>query len=157
MEIERKFLVTNDLWRQTASTPILIRQGYLNKDADLAVRIRTKGTGAYITIKSGSKSKGDALVRDEFEYEIPIDDANYILDNLCVQPNINKRRYKIIALDGKQWEVDEFISPQPGLILAEIELSSDEEKFILPEWAGKEVTHDERYSNRNIANATLDE
>lgn len=142
-EIERKFLVTGDAWRTKHGT--LIRQGYLHNEVDSTVRVRTKGERAYLTIK-GSMT---GITRAEFEYEIPLEDANEILDELCQKPLIEKIRHEIHA-DGFKWEIDEFLEDNAGLVVAEIELEDENQEFPMPAWLGKEVSEDARYLNANL-------
>jgi len=157
IEIERKFLVRDNSWRKFAASNVLIRQGYLSRDPERVVRIRRAGASSYLTIKSSfGKVASNALLRTEFEYSIPVEDADFMLDRLCLLPVINKRRFKVIDDAQRVWEVDEFISPHPALMLAEIELTHSDDEIMLPPWVGREVTHDQRYSNNNIASATLD-
>lgn len=139
-EIERKFLVNGSSWK----TPdgIRIRQGYLHTDPGRAVRVRTVGGKAFLTIKGSPVG----LARPEFEYEIPVHDAEVILDQLCLRPLIEKTRHRV-AFQGHTWEVDEFAGANSGLVLAEIELADEDEAFSRPEWLGEEVTHDPRYYN----------
>lgn len=157
IEIERKFLVKDDGWRRLARPPLLIRQGYLGRDPERVVRVRRVGEHAYLTIKgTAGKVSANALLRMEFEYDIPVDDAVVLLDQLCLPPVIEKRRYLVVEGDGKRWEVDEFIFPHPSLVMAEIELAHSDEPVAVPSWVGREVTQDRRYSNNNIATAVLD-
>lgn len=145
IEIERKFLVTNDTWRQGA-TPTLYRQGYLCSDETRTVRARIAADKAYLTIKSATSG----VSRAEFEYQIPLPDANYILDNLCGRPVIEKNRH-LVQHRGMTWEIDEFLGENAGLIIAEIELPSEDHPFDLPPWAGLEVSSDKRYYNSYLA------
>ena len=144
VEIERKFLLTGDAWRALGQ-PVLLRQGYLSLDPERTVRVRVEGEGAVITIKS--KSVG--ATRGEWEYPLPLADANDLLDRVCVQPIIEKYRSRI-ALAGHTWEVDEFLGANKGLLFAEIELASEDQAFSKPDWIGEEVTHDRRYFNSNL-------
>ena len=143
-EIERKFLVRDESFK-LFSTGVLYRQGYLNRDKERTVRVRVAGELAYITIKGIT----NGMERLEFEYQIPMKDANELLETLCVKPLIEKLRYNIVT-EGHLWEVDEFIGENEGLIIAEVELKSAEEQVVLPEWVGKEVTGDVRYYNSNL-------
>lgn len=154
MEIERKFLVSGEAWRRDVTACHVIRQGYLSRDPERVVRVRTVGDKAFLTIK-GPSMAGGALARPEFEYEVPMADAEFMLAELCLKPAIDKRRHIVPGPDGKTWEVDEFVSPHPGLVLAEIELSTPDETFVLPAWLGREVTRDYRYANNQIATADL--
>jgi CYTH domain-containing protein len=142
-EIERKFLVRGESWRGTESR--MLRQGYLNRSQEHTVRVRTDGDRAFLTIKGLTSG----ATRPEFEYAIPIDDANEMLDTLCEKPLIEKRRHLVMHA-GKRWEVDEFLGDNIGLVVAELELRREDEAFALPEWVGKEVTHDPRYLNANL-------
>jgi adenylate cyclase len=144
-EIERKFLVKGDQWRALASAT-LFRQGYLSIDKERTVRIRVAGERGYLTIKGRSSG----ISRAEFEYEIPLADAEQMLDTLCIKPLIEKRRHRIVY--GRHvWEVDEFLGDNQGLIVAEIELGHETENFERPEWIGVEVSNDARYFNSNLS------
>lgn len=140
-EIERKFLVVNDIWRKLGKSEFY-QQGYLLIEKGKTIRVRAIGEKAFLTIKSAAIN----FSRDEFEYQIPISDAKYLLENLCEKPIIEKYRTKI-SIDNLIWEVDEFIGENEGLIFAEVELQSEEQKIILPDWIGKEVTGDHHYNN----------
>jgi len=144
VEIERKFLVKKDLLPALRNGMHLV-QGYLAISAEVTVRIRSKGENAFVTIKG----KSTGLSRPEFEYEIPLQEAKEMLEKLCVKPLIEKTRY-LISENGKQWEVDVFEKENEGLILAEIELMHEEQKIILPPWAGEEVTGNPDYYNVNL-------
>jgi len=144
-EIERKFLVTGEAWRQVDGT--LYRQGYLNTTKERTVRVRRKGHQAFLTIKGETVG----ATRLEFEYEIPSDDADQMLDELCERPLIEKKRYKI-EHQGLIWEVDEFFGENEGLILAEVELAHEDQAIPKPSWIGTEVTDDPRYFNANLVN-----
>lgn len=145
VEIERKFLVKNDQWRGLAQGH-LYRQGYIPTQDYTTVRVRIIGDQSYVTIKG----KNTGMSRLEFEYEIPLADADQMLTNLCSPPLIEKYRY-CIEFAGKIWEVDEFLGENQGLTLAEIELSREDESVELPDWVGEEVTGDRRYYNVNLA------
>ena len=142
-EIERKFLVNGESWRTGAGT--LIRQGHLRNQIEGTVRVRTKGERAYLTIKGNATG----ITRLEFEYEIPVDDANQILDKLCIKPLIEKIRYEV-HIGGFKWEIDEFLEENSGLVVAEIELEDENQEFPKPDWLGKEVSDDFRYQNANL-------
>ena len=144
VEIERKFLVLNNDWR-TLGTPVNYAQGYLTADGIRTVRIRIAGEEGFITIKGGS----NGISRLEFEYPIPVLDALEML-RLCAIPVIQKFRTKI-DYKGKIWEIDEFEGDNKGLILAEIELTSEDESFDIPPWIGQEVTGDLRYFNSQLS------
>ena len=143
-EIERKFLVRGDRWRALGSGTAY-RQGYLSTEIDRTVRVRTIADRGYLTIKG--RSVGAA--RPEYEYEIPLEEANEMLDKLCKRPLIEKSRYKI-EHRGFTWEVDDFAGENKGLVIAEIELSDEQQQFDLPDWIGEEVTGDPRYLNANL-------
>ena len=145
IEIERKFIPANNDWRTTKMQTTLYRQGYLNTDKDRTVRIRVAGDKAYLTIKG--------LVQDaqrlEFEYEIPVTEANIMIDRLCEKPLIEKYRHKIKHAE-LIWDIDEFLGENSGLIVAEIELEYRDQKIDLPDWIGMEVTGDPAYYNANL-------
>ena len=143
-EIERKFLLKSDAWRALA-TGTTYRQGYLNSAKERTVRIRTVGDKAFLTIKGISVG----VTRAEYEYPIPFDDCNAMLDNLAEKPLIEKKRYKIAA-GGFIWEIDEFFGENQGLIVAEVELQSEDQAFDKPAWIGEEVSGDPRYFNSNL-------
>lgn len=143
IEIERKFLVRGDAWR--AAPPVYFSQGYLNRDKARTVRVRIAGSEAFLTIKGQSVG----ATRAEFEYPIPLWDARELLA-LCEQPLIEKNRRKILH-EGVVWEVDEFLGENRGLVVAEIELPTEDTAFARPEWLGEEVTSDERYFNSNLS------
>ena len=143
VEIERKFLVVGDAWR--SATAVYYSQGYLNRDKARTVRVRIAGDQAFLTIKGITQGAS----RAEFEYTIPVEDAKALLA-ICEQPLIEKYRRKI-TYEGFVWEVDEFLGENFGLVVAEIELPSEDTQFPKPEWIGKEVTQDERYYNSNLS------
>lgn len=143
VEIERKFLVQSDAWRGAEGTRYC--QGYLSSVAERTVRVRTAKDKGYLTIKGMASGAS----RQEFEYEIPVQEANEMLNELCERPLIEKYRYKI-EYGGFIWEVDEFLGDNKGLIIAEIELPSEDAIFEKPAWLGEEVTEDPRYYNANL-------
>ena len=143
LEIERKFLVVSDEWRDAAE-PTYYCQGYLNSDKNRTVRIRIAGSTAQITIKGISTG----ATRAEFEYSIPMEDAKQLLQ-LCERPLIQKHRRKI-PLNNLIWEVDEFAGENEGLVIAEVELASEDQDVKLPSWIGREVTHDAKYFNSSL-------
>ena len=143
-EIERKFLVTGDGWRGK-SLGKRYRQGYLSTVKERTVRVRTVDDKGFITVKGLSVGAS----RSEYEYEIPAGDANEMLDRLCERPLIEKTRYRIPGA-GVVWEVDEFQGENRGLIVAEVELESEDQQVSLPDWIGREVTDDPRYYNANL-------
>ncbi len=144
IEIERKFLVRDERWRGLAVGASL-RQGYLSSHPDRIVRVRIEGASAMLTIKGRTVG----VSRGEWEYPIPLQEATTFLDGLCEKPTIDKTRYRI-PFEGMIWEVDEFYGDNAGLVVAEIELMSENQPFIKPEWIGEEVTQDSRYFNANL-------
>ena len=145
-EIEHKFLLANDDWRELVTYSAEFRQGYLNSDETSSIRVRIAGDKAWLNIKSATIGTH----RLEFEYEIPLTDAKQIIANLCHKPLIEKRRH--FVNDGAHlWEIDEFAGENQGLIVAEIELSAVGETFNKPAWLGQEVTEDVRYYNNNLS------
>lgn len=142
-EIERKFLVRGSGWKREAiGQPY--RQGYLSTDPLRTVRVRIVGEQAYLTIKG----QGEGLVRPEFEYPIPLNDALQLL-GMCLWPLIEKTRYRV-EHGTHLWEIDEFAGENSGLVVAEVELQSPDEAIAFPEWVGEEVTGDPRYLNANL-------
>ena len=139
IEIERKFLVIGEAWREAPA--VYYSQGYLNREKDRTVRVRIAGDEAFLTVKGVSTG----AARAEFEYSIPLWDARDLLA-LCEQPLIEKYRRKILY-EGFIWEVDEFLGANQGLVIAEIELPAEDTPFTKPDWVGEEVTHDSRYFN----------
>ena len=144
VEIERKFLLLGDGWRGLAPGKHY-RQGYLSTVAARSVRVRVIEDRGYLTIKGATVS----VTRAEYEYVIPVEDAHAMLDNLCERPLIEKTRYRI-DYQGMVWEVDEFEGENEGLLLAEVELSSEDQVIALPDWVGEEVTGDPRFYNSNL-------
>ena len=143
-EIERKFLVSGEAWRETAEGT-RYRQGFLSTEPERTVRVRVAGPRGSITVKG----KNVGARRAEFEYEIPVADAERMLDTLCKRPLIEKVRYTV-AVAPHTWEIDVFEGENAGLVVAEIELRSEHEAFDKPEWVGDEVTGDPRYFNSNL-------
>ncbi|MDX2231382.1 MAG: CYTH domain-containing protein [Leptolyngbyaceae cyanobacterium bins.349] len=143
-EIERKFLVRGDEWRSLGQG-VTYAQGYLASEPGRVVRVRIAGEQGFLTIKGATAG----ISRAEYEYEIPVTDAQALLETLCDRPFIQKTRYKIHA-NGLLWEVDEFAGENQGLILAEVELQDPEQAIGLPPWIGEEVSHDPRYYNANL-------
>ena len=141
-EIERKFRVKKGVWRDEKATKY--RQGYLSTVKERTVRVRTIEDKGYLTIKGISIGAS----RMEFEYEIPRQDADELLD-ICEKPLIEKNRYKV-ENGGFVWEVDEFFGENQGLIVAELELENEDQDFPLPDWIGEEVTGDPRYFNSSL-------
>lgn len=145
LEIERKFLVIDDAWRQQAIGKDY-RQGYLTVDPERTVRVRIAGDRGFLTVKG--KSQG--MSRSEFEYPIPLKEASQLLDQLCLKPLIEKKRYTV-EYGGHTWEIDEFSGDNTGLIMAEVELAACDEQVELPPWVGEEVTNDNRYYNASLS------
>lgn len=144
-EIERKFLVAHQAWRESVNTIHVYRQGYLSYDSGRTVRVRATEVTGYLTIKGIT----EGLTRDEFEYEIPLADALALLQ-LCERPAIEKKRY-IVPNGAHVWEVDVFEGVNEGLVVAEIELGSEDEAFDKPNWLGNEVSGDRKYSNSALS------
>lgn len=144
IEIERKFLLKNDNWREGA-VGVHYKQAYLNEKGDNTVRVRIEGEKAKLTIKGKSSN----ISRLEFEYDIPMEDAEALF-TLAKTPIVEKFRYKIMYA-GNCWEVDEFLGMNRGLVVAEIELESETQSFEKPDWIGMEVSGDKRYTNANLA------
>lgn len=143
-EIERKFLVKTAAWKPQ-NEGIHFKQGYLNTQKERVVRVRIEGDKAKLTIKGVTTG----VTRSEFEYVIPVEDASLLLDNLCEKPLIDKHRHAEVH-GGKTWEIDVFHGDNEGLVVAEIELKSETETFVRPDWAGEEVSSDPRYFNSNL-------
>jgi adenylate cyclase len=145
-EIEHKFLVRDTRWRKDVYRSVPMRQGYLVSDKSRSVRIRIAGDTAHLNIKSGTLG----VSRSEFEYEIPLADAQELLDKLCRKPLLEKIRH-FLHYGNHTWEIDEFQGDNAGLIVAEVELVSLGEAFERPPWLGEEVSHDLRYYNSQLA------
>jgi CYTH domain-containing protein len=144
-EIERKFLVRREAWTPAGpGTPF--RQGYLSSAKERVVRVRIAGERAFLTVKGPTVG----LTRAEFEYAIPVEDAAAMLDGLCERPLVEKERH-VEVHGGKRWELDVFHGENEGLVVAELELASEDEPFAAPAWVGEEVSHDPRYANANLA------
>jgi len=147
VEIERKFLVTSEAFKNEAFRKTKIIQGFLNTHPERTVRVRLKGDQGFLTVK-GISSK-DGLTRFEWEEEIPKKDAENLL-NLCEKGIIDKTRYEV-KVDNHIFEVDEFFKSNEGLVIAEIELKSIDETFIKPSWIGEEVTGQPKYYNSQLS------
>jgi len=152
IEIERKFLLIDESWREAAHKVVPMAQGYLNDLAmvdsgamQTSVRVRIEGDAAFLNIKS--REAGPS--RQEFDYEIPVADARALLA-LCVGGKIDKRRH-YVRHEGHLWEIDEFLGDNAGLVVAEIELGHVDEIFVKPAWLGVEATHAQRYYNLALA------
>jgi CYTH domain-containing protein len=144
-EIERKFLVLEDSYKKLGAG-IFCVQGYICHEVDRVVRIRAYGEKGYLTIKG----KNEGFTREEFEYEIPVEDARFMLENYCAKDLIKKIRYEIL-FQGFHWIVDEFEGENKGLVLAEIELLDEAGSFLKPSWIGQEVSFDFRYTGTSLS------
>lgn len=145
-EIERKFLVVSDSWKAEVTGSKLLRQGYLSSNAKATVRVRTRDDNeAVVTIK-GSVS---GMSRAEYEYDVPVADAREML--AMAAPHVLEKRRYIVPFGGLTWEVDVFEGRHAGLVIAEVELASEDQHVELPEWVGAEVTHDDRYYNASLS------
>jgi len=147
IEIERKFLLRDDSWQASADSGVIIRQGYLAGSEKSSIRVRIAGDQANINIKSATLD----ITRQEYEYPIPVVDANEMLDSLCEGPLIEKIRYHV-PNEKHLWEIDVFSGDNQGLVVAEVELGSADENFERPGWLGEEVSDDTRYYNVCLVN-----
>ena len=146
VEIERKFLVCNEGWRSEVSEAFEVHQAYLTKTYDLSCRVRIlDGERATLTVKSAKRQ----LVRDEFEYEIPLEDAKRMMA-ICRSAAIEKTRHRL-EVDGMTWDIDVFNGDNTGLVMAEIELTEPSQDFARPAWLGAEVSDDSRYKNSELS------
>jgi CYTH domain-containing protein len=145
LEIERRFRVSSDAWRASVERSTRITQGYLAITEYSVIRVRVREAKGYVTIKS----RDGALAREEFEYGIPLDDAGSLL-KLCGHKVLEKIRHEV-TYAGYCWEIDEYLEPFEGLIIAEVELESEEEDPPRPSWIGDEITHDGSFSNAALA------
>ncbi len=148
MEIERKYFLKNDEWRKYVTNRIHIKQGYICSDPDRVVRIRITDSKAFITIKGMNTN----ISRPEFEYEIPVKDAEEMYSIFCQKANLEKFR-NIVMFKNHKWEIDEFAGRHQGLIFAEVELQSEDEKIEFPDWIGQEITGIPKYYNSNLVKA----
>ena len=144
IEIEKKFLLKNEDWKRQCTEGVQIKQGYLNSHTERTVRIRISGGNGEITIKG----KTENLTRKEFEYQIPYEEALSLIQ-LCETPIIEKTRFKI-KQENLTWEIDQFGGENIGLIIAEVELESENQILTLPSWVGKEVSQDSKYYNSSL-------
>ena len=147
-EIERKFLLRDDGW-YPGDGGSLCRQGYLVPGPPVSVRVRIMDGKAMLNIKAAADALRTTIVRDEFEYPIPIEDAEMMLQNLCEGHLIEKTRYRV-PFAGMIWEIDRFEGVNAGLVVAEIELDREDQTFPMPPWLGREVSHDPRYLNASL-------
>jgi adenylate cyclase len=146
VEIERKYLVTDDRWRQAVSRVRHVRQGYLSKAGAVAVRVRcVDNEHAFLTVKSAKQG----IRRQEFEYPIPVREAEELM-LLCEGCVIEKQRYDL-QYAGMTWEIDVFLGANEGLVIAEVELAREDQEIEIPPWASSEVTDDERYYNAGLS------
>ena len=146
VEIERKFRVINDAWRANISASALLRQGYLANTAHASIRVRLAGEQGWLSVKAMTPGRA----RAEYEAAISAVDANEMLGALCEGPLIEKWRH-IVPHAGNRWEVDEFLGENAGLVIAELELESEQQSFVHPDWLGAEVTDELRYFNFRLS------
>jgi adenylate cyclase len=146
IEIERKFRLCNEGWREQIASSTLLRQGYLANTARASVRVRLAGSEGWLSVKAMTPG----LARAEYEAAIAATDASEMLDRLCEGPLIEKWRH-IVVHAGSKWEIDEFLGENAGLVVAELELPSEDAGFSRPDWLGSEVTQDERYYNFRLS------
>lgn len=145
-EIERKFLVTSDIWKEEVVSSSYLKQGYLAATG-ATVRVRLYGEEAFLTIKG----RPEGLVRSEYEYPIPVEDANEMLSALSVYPPVEKYRHIVPADNGLFWEIDEYLGENAPLFTAEIELPDPETSFEKPMWLGEEISGNNKYTNRSLS------
>ena len=146
IEIERKFRLRNDSWRAEVRESTLLRQGYLANTGRASVRVRIAGAQGWLSVKAMSA----CIARAEFEYPIPVAEAEEMLGHLCEGPSIEKWRHLVVH-DGSGWEIDEFLGENAGLVVAELELTAEDQRFSRPAWLGPEVSSEERYYNFRLA------
>ncbi len=146
LEIEHKFLIKNNDWRENIQKSSAYKQGYLISDQIKSIRVRISDNKAWLNIKSATIGTS----RQEYEYEIPLNEGIEILSSLCKKPIIEKTRH-LVPYKQHIWEIDVFSGDNDGLIIAEIELSSVGETFFKPDWLGKEVTENLKYYNNNLS------
>ncbi|MET0051834.1 MAG: CYTH domain-containing protein [Candidatus Thiodiazotropha sp.] len=145
IEIERKFLVINDNWKNSVISQATIKQGYLATTEQASVRVRVDGEQANLNIKGTTVG----ISRREYEYPIPMEHAEEMLDHLVSGAVIDKVRYKVRVAEHV-WDLDLFLGANEGLVVAEVELSHEGEGFEMPDWAGEEVSGDIRYYNASL-------
>lgn len=152
IEIERKFLLKDERWRQEVTAlPRRLTQGYFSKvPGGTTVRVRIADEKAFLTVKGRSRGES-SLERSEFEYEIPVDDAHAMLQEFCGSRVVKKHRYILPAENGLYWEIDEYLDANLGLFTAEIELPDASASFVMPPWLGEDVSNDSRYSNGSLS------
>lgn len=145
VEIERKFLVINDKWHERILSESRIKQGYIANQKHVTVRVRVARDSAWLNIKGATSG----IRRAEFEYPVPLEDAESMLQQVVQQPYISKTRYKV-KCGNHIWDLDLFDDENRGLVMAEVELEDETEPFEMPEWAGEEVSGDPRYYNASL-------
>lgn len=145
IEIERRFLLKNDSWRALAGEPEIMRQGYLSVEKERTIRVRIIGNRAWLTLKGYISD----VARSEFEYEIPLPHAETMMQTMCPF-KLEKRRYKIDH-QGFVFEIDEYFGDNAPLIVAELELPSEDAVFAEPEWLGEEITCNGRFTNAYLS------
>lgn len=142
VEIEKKFLLKNNNWRKLVAQSVRYKQGYFSTNKKSSIRIRVTDNSASLNIKSATLG----ITRNEYDYPIPLDEAEEMLEQLCNRPLLEKTRHFLMH-DGNKWEIDEFLGDNQGLIVAELELEHPEQTFSKPDWLGEEVSDDPRYYN----------
>ena len=151
-EIERRFLLASDEWRSQATSERTLRQGYLVTEEQMSLRVRISADRAWMTLKGRSKGAS----RSEFEYPVPLADAEAMMEEFCDSRRIDKRRYEV-PVGSHTFEIDVFEGRNAGLVIAEVELSHEAEAFARPDWLGPEVTDQSRYVNARLAVRPYDE
>lgn len=146
IEIERKFLVKNESWRSLIEKSQSCTQGYVHVKGTGSIRVRIMGDQGFLTLKGPR----EGIRRTEFEYEIPIEDAKSLLASFCDADIISKIRHEL-SFEGNLWEIDEFLGENEGLTLAEVELTSEDQSVVLPDWIGKDVSKDDRFFNARLS------
>lgn len=145
IETERRFLIKNDNWKATASEPKLMNQGYLSVEKERTIRVRIIGNQAWLTLKGYISD----ITRSEFEYEIPLADAQTMMDTMCPF-KLEKSRHEVVY-EGFTFEIDEYFGENAPLIVAELELPSEDTPFPKPDWLGEEITSDGKYTNAYLS------
>jgi adenylate cyclase len=146
LEIEHKFLLATDAWRRAVRQRRLLRQAYLANTTRCSIRVRVADSEAWLSVKAMTPG----VSRAEYEVAIAVDDATAMMQDLREGAIVEKWRH-IVPHEGHEWEIDEFLGDNAGLVIAEIELESEDEVFVRPQWLGGEVTHDPRYYNFRLA------
>ena len=145
IEIERRFLLKNDSWRTQAGAPKVLQQGYFTVEKECAIRVRIVGDDAWLTFKGYISD----VSRSEFEYEIPVADAQTMMDTMCPF-RLEKHRYEV-SYQGFVFEIDEYFGDNAPLIVAELELPAEDTPFPRPDWLGEEITSDGRFTNAYLS------